>query len=157
MRMLNFAAATLLITFPLLADDWSRFRGPSGQGVSKSEVPTEWTESNLAWATPLPGSGSSSPIVVGNRIFLTCYSGEGTSGKRHLVCSSADDGKLLWQHTVDAPRSEDSYRGYLTEHGYASGTPVSDGKFVYAFFGKAGVVACTMMGEEVWRREVGQM
>ena len=157
MKILNFAAATFLVTLPGLAEDWSRFRGPSGQGLSSSKVPAEWTESNLAWSAPLPGEGSSSPIVIDDRIFLTCYSGEAASGQRHLVCVSAADGKLLWKHSVDAPSSEDSYRGYLTEHGYASGTPVSDGKFVYAFFGKAGVVACTMDGEEVWRKGLGQM
>ena len=97
MKMLNFVVATLLVTLPGLADDWTRFRGPSGQGLSSSKVRTEWTESNLAWRTPLPGPGSSSPIVVGNKIFLTCYSGEGTSGNRHLVCVSAADGKLLWE------------------------------------------------------------
>ena len=60
--------------------DWSRFRGPNGSAVSDARgVPTEWSDStNLAWKTPLPGPGSSSPIIVGDRVFVTCYSGYGT-------------------------------------------------------------------------------
>lgn len=143
----------------LQAADWARFRGPDGQGTAESAVPVEWnTDSSIAWSLDLPGAGSSSPIVVDGRIFLTCYSGEsGTDAKRYLICVDADSGKELWRDSVSAPQREDAYRGYLTEHGYASATPVSDGRNVYAFFGKAGVVACTVEGKRLWHKDVGQL
>ena len=148
----------MFFTSTLSADDWSRFRGPTGQGIADSAVPVEWNSSeHVTWSFDLPGAGSSSPIVIGNRIFVTCYSGEAAAdSRRHLICVDADSGKELWQRSIDGPQNEDDYRGYLTEHGYASGTPVSDGKNVYAFFGKAGVVAYTVEGQKLWQKDVGQ-
>lgn len=141
------------------AEDWTRFRGNDGQGVAESQVPLEWSSTkHLAWSTDLPGSGSSSPIVVGDRVFVTCYKGEsGSDANRTLVCVTAKSGDIAWQKSISAPAREDGYNGYLTEHGYASGSPVSDGEAVYAFFGKAGVVAYTMDGEQLWQKDVGQM
>ena len=81
--------------------DWLRFRGPNGSGVSTDTAPTEWSPTkNLKWKVPLPGPGSSSPIVVGDRVFVTCYSGYGLSRsdpgdqkglRRHLVCIKVPD------------------------------------------------------------------
>ena len=152
----------ILLLFPSLTvtgEDWNRFRGNDGQGISESTVPVEWTaQKNVAWTTDLPGEGSSSPIVVGDRIFLTCYDGEsGSAAKRTLVCLDVDSGKITWQKSIEGPSREDSYSGYLREHGYASGTPVSDGSNVYAFFGKAGVVAYSVDGNNLCQKEVGQM
>ena len=128
----------MFLTSMASRDDCSRFRGPSGQGIAESAVPVEWNSSeHVAWSFDLPGAGSSSPIVVGGRIFVTCYSGEtGADSKRHLICVDAESGEELWQRSIDGPQSEDEYWGYLTEHGFASGTPVSDGKNVYAFSGR---------------------
>src|SRR5688572_4038062 len=67
------------------ASDWSRFRGPNGIGVSAdaAPVPVEWSESkNLKWKLSLPGPGLSSPIVVGNRVFVTCWSGYGVDAEK---------------------------------------------------------------------------
>lgn len=157
--------ALFLLTAPSIAEDWLRFRGPQGLGVSDSSVPTEWSDTkNLKWKTALPGAGSSSPIVVGDKVLLTCYSGYGVPGegrgratdlKRHLVCVNRRDGKILWTKTVDASDAEDNYGGYLREHGYASNTPVSDGKIVVAFFSKAGVRAYDLEGKELWKASVG--
>lgn len=155
----------LILCLPLLlstngsASDWTRFRGNDGQGISESTAPVNWSQSEgVAWKLKLPGAGSSSPIVVGNRVFVTCYRGvSGADAERTLICVDAPSGKTLWQKSVGAPDREDAYSGYLKEHGYASGTPVSDGKNVYAFFGKAGVVAYSMDGEQLWKTDVGQM
>lgn len=139
------------------ADDWRRFRGPDGTGISNDTLPVSWSESrNVKWKTPLPEAGSSSPIVVGKRIFVTCYSGRGRSLKRHLVCINRGDGKIVWKRTVDAEQPEDEYGGYLTEHGYASNTPVSDGKMVFVFFGKTGVLAFDLEGKQLWKVNVGK-
>jgi outer membrane protein assembly factor BamB len=152
-----------------LASDWARFRGPNGTGVSTDpeSLPAKFSESeNLKWKIPLPGPGVSCPIVIGDRVFVTCYSGYGvdrqTPGemsalKRHMVCVSRADGKILWEKTVDAVLPEDEYSGMgVPEHGYASHTPVSDGTHVYAFFGKAGVYAWDLDGNQVWHAEVGK-
>src|SRR6516162_4680441 len=79
------------------ASNWPNWRGPGGQGCSDdTRVPLTWSEStNLAWKTPLPGHGNSSPIVWGDRIFLTAASNGGR--ERWLMCIRAGDGKMLWQ------------------------------------------------------------
>ena len=155
------SSLTCCICFASLsfAEDWSRFRGSDGQGIASSSAPVEWaTDRGIAWKYDLPGEGSSSPVVVDDRVFVTCYNGQaGEDAKRILVCISAESGKLLWQDSIAAPGREDSYSGYLTEHGFASGTPASNGKNVYAFFGKAGVVAYTIDGKKLWQKELGQM
>ncbi len=148
------------------AADWSRFRGPNGSAVSDARgVPTEWsTSTNLAWKTPLPGPGSSSPIIVGDRVFVTCYSGYGTSRgaagdikqlQRHLICVSLKDGLILWDKAVAAKQPEDSFNGYLRDHGYATSTPTSDGESVFVFFGKSGVLAFDLDGKQLWQSPVG--
>ncbi len=148
------------------AADWSRFRGPNGSAVSDARgVPTDWSDSTkLAWKTALPGPGSSSPIVVGDRVFLTCYSGYGTSRgaagdvkklQRHLICVSLKDGKILWDKAVASKQSEDRFDGFIQDHGYATSTPVSDGEQVFVFFGKSGVLAFDLDGKELWQTSVG--
>lgn len=157
--------AVAAITTNCLAEDWLRFRGPNGSGVSDSPVPTEFDlETNLAWKADLPGRGVSSPIVVGDRVFVTCYSGYGVPGgseniedlKRHLVCLNKESGERLWEKTVPAAMPEDPYRGAgVPAHGYASHTPVSDGTNVYCFFGKTGVLAFDLEGNQLWQTSVG--
>lgn len=150
-----------------IAEDWPQFRGPSGTATSRtSQPPRTWSDSeNLRWKCELPGAGSSSPIVVGDRVFVTCYSGyglpDGEAGdlrnlQRHLVCVNRVDGKVLWSQHVAGELPEDAYQGFLTEHGYASNTPVCDGQRVYCFFGKSGVVAFDLQGQQVWKVDVGK-
>jgi hypothetical protein len=155
--------------FGLLVDstsaDWLRFRGPNGSGVAQGDAPTEFGEDkNLKWKLKLPGKGVSSPIVVGDKVFVTCYSGYGMGDnegemedlKRHLVCADRNTGKTLWSKTIDATMPEDAYRPPgVTTHGYASNTPVSDGESVFAFFGKSGVHAFDLDGNELWKQSVG--
>jgi outer membrane protein assembly factor BamB len=148
------------------AADWTGFRGPGARGVSdETGLAVTWSETeNLAWKRPLPGPGSSSPIVLGERVFVTCYSGYGLDPnepgdpnhlKRHLVCVRATDGELLWDAAVPAVLPETPYRGMLREHGYASQTPVTDGQRVYVFFGKTGVLAFDLNGKQLWQSRVG--
>ncbi len=160
-----FAALGLLVP-ALGAADWPQFRGPGGLGVAADKsLPVTWSDkSNIAWKTDLPGPGSSSPIVVGDKILVTCYSGYGLDQndpgepknlKRHLVCLDRQ-GKINWQRDVAAPNIDETpFRGFQALHGYASSTPVCDGSSVYCFFGAAGVVAFDLAGKQLWTSSVG--
>jgi outer membrane protein assembly factor BamB len=150
-----------------MAADWPQFRGPGGLGVAPDKgLPLTWSDdSNVVWKTELPGPGSSSPIVVGNRVFLTCYSGYGLPGKhpgnradlkRHLLCLDRKSGKVVWQRDVDAVQPEQDYDDQLRLHGYATSTPVSDGNKVYVFFGMTGVLAFDLDGKQLWQTSVGK-
>lgn len=149
------------------ADDWSRFRGPNGTGIADgdtSAVPLKWSDTeNLKWKTALPGPGSSSPIVWGDRVYVTCYTGygDGSEGgkladlKRHLIALNRADGKILWTKVIAADAAiEDPYESFITEHGYASHTPVTDGERVFCFFGKSGVFAFDREGRQLWQQAV---
>ena len=164
-RLTPLLAAFLLATATISAAEWPRFRGPKGLGIGTSAVPLEWgDDKNLRWKTPLPGPGSSSPVVHGDDVFVTCYSGYGIAGDgateaklvRHLVCVDRTTGVEKWRRDVPADLPEDAYEGFLTEHGYASSTPVVDADAVYAFFGKSGVIAFDRQGKELWRVAVGK-
>ena len=150
------------------AADWTRFRGPNGSGIAEDNEPTATTWSdkeNLKWKIALPGAGVSCPIVVGDKVFVTCYSGYGVSReelgsvkdlKRHLVCVDRTTGKTIWEKVVPSTVEEDPYEGMgVPQHGYASHTPTSDGKNVYVFFGKSGVLAYDLAGNELWKVSVG--
>jgi outer membrane protein assembly factor BamB len=149
------------------SQEWLRFRGPNGTGISDSTAPIEFgQDKNMKWKLDLPGRGVSSPIVVGDRVFVTCYSGYGVAGaedatieelKRHLVCVDRTSGEIAWTATEAATMPEDEYSGMgVPAHGYASHTPTSDGERVYAFFGKSGVFAYDLDGNRLWQKEVGK-
>ncbi len=155
-------------SFSSVQADWTRFRGPNGSGIAddKEPTPTTWSDKeNLKWKIALPGSGVSCPIVVGDKVFVTCYSGYGVNReeigkekdlKRHLVCIDRVTGKTLWEKVVPSTVAEDPYQGMgVPQHGYASHTPTSDGKNVYVFFGKSGVLAFDMSGKQLWETNVG--
>jgi outer membrane protein assembly factor BamB len=146
------------------AEEWSQFRGPGAAGIAANvKPPITWTDSeNVKWKAALPGPGTSSPILVGDRVFLTCWSGygDGSGGapadlKRHLVCLDRQSGKILWSKSVAAEAQVDRYEGFMQEHGYASHTPVSDGERVYVFFGKAGALAFDLAGKQLWQVNLG--
>ena len=137
-----------IVLFSVWADgNWPGFRGAGRSGIApETKVPETWSEnSHLVWRLDLPGPGSSSPVHWGGKAFVTCYSGygvEGTTGnatelKRHLLAVDLKTGKKLWQEDVSTKAEEDPYRGYITEHGYASSTPAVDADRVYAYLGKA--------------------
>lgn len=146
---------------------WPRFRGPDGTGLAADPVPLHWSATeNVKWRLDLPGPGSSSPIVWGDRVFVTSYTGYG-DGKnaeakpldlvRHLHCVDLASGKLLWTASEPATVAEDEYKEYLPEHGYASSTPATDGERIYCFYGKNGVHAYDFSGKKVWSAPTGTM
>ncbi|MFM7832746.1 MAG: PQQ-binding-like beta-propeller repeat protein, partial [Planctomycetaceae bacterium] len=134
--MMAAGLGCVVLAADAVASDWVRFRGPNGTGISldSEPLPVEFGEGkNLKWKAALPGAGVSCPIVVGDRVFVTCYSGYGVSRqdagemqslKRHMVCVNRADGKVVWERTIDAVLPEDEYSGMgVPEHGYASHTP----------------------------------
>jgi outer membrane protein assembly factor BamB len=161
--MFRFLPAALLLATlntQLNAADWPRFRGENGSGVAadSTPTPTEWSETkNLKWSTPLLGPGKSSPIVVGDRVIVTCWTGENPPDdlKRHILCFDRNTGQELWSKEISPTTPDEPFREMFTENGYASHTPASDGERIYAFFGMSGVVAFDMDGKEVWRASVG--
>ena len=143
--------------------EWSRFRGPGGQGVSQAKgIPIKFgTEENLVWKTPLPGPGGSSAIVFGDHIYVTGYSGYAVPGsqgsdinalKRYLLCLKRADGTKVWEREVPAVQPE---QPKVRDHGYASSTPLADAERVYVFFGKSGVFAFSHEGKQLWHADVG--
>ncbi|QEG21392.1 outer membrane protein assembly factor BamB family protein [Mariniblastus fucicola] len=168
-RYFSLAALFAFTVFTISAEaqeDWPRFRGASGSGISSSSAPTQWgPEKNIQWKTALPGAGASSPVVVSDKVFLTCYSGYGESRenvgnkedlKRHVVCIDRTTGKELWSKTIAGTANEDDFSGIgVTAHGYASHTPVCDGESLFVFLGKSGVIAYDLDGKELWKKSVG--
>ncbi len=162
-RRLAIPASLMALIF--LAADWNRFRGPGGSGVSDGDGPLVWSETeNVAWKTALPGFGASSPITVGDKIFVTSYRGYGLDEDEpggmedlefNLVCLNRSDGEIVWANKVESRPPETDYRGQVNLHGYASATPASDGENVYTFFGRSGVVAFALDGTPLWRSYVG--
>ena len=132
---------------------WSRWRGPSGQGVVEGTgYPDTWSDTtNVLWKTAVPGSGHSSPIVWGDRIFLTTSR---NGGRRVSILSfRRSDGELLWE--TDAPEGPPEYT-----HGKnspAAATATTDGQRVYASFGSRGMLAVDFDGTIVWHREFGRI
>lgn len=161
------AWALVVLAVPLLAGaDWMRFRGPDANGISDDKgLPVQWGEKeNVVWKTPLPGAGSSSPITLGDKIFLTCYSGYAQKQDEpgnveqlthHVVCLDRSTGRVLWDKREKALMPEKTFDSFITQHGYASATPVTDGRTVYVFFGRSGVFAYSLSGEKLWHADVG--
>ena len=135
--------------------DWTQFRGPGALGRSDAKgLPLTWgDDKNVVWKTALPGPGSSSPIVIGNRIYLTCFTGDVASLQRHLIALNLADGKVVWDTPVPAelPEQEKIREG----HGYATSTPVVDAERIYTFYGKSGVFTFDHSGKKLWETKVG--
>lgn len=160
-----FCAVLALVT---LGADWARYRGPDGSGVADraGPLPLTWSDTqNVAWRTALPGFGTSSPIVWGDRVFLTAYSGYGTNEadpgdinrlERHVLGVQLQTGAILWDRKIPAAQPEQPYEGFMALHGYASNTPVTDGQRVYVFLGRGGVRAYDLEGHELWTASVGE-
>jgi hypothetical protein len=131
---------------------WPRWRGPSGQGLFRPGFPDRWSATqNILWKTAVPGSGNSSPIIWGDRIFLTtAYDG----GRRlALRAHNRTDGKLLWE--AFAP--EGSAESVHEKNGNASATPATDGERIYVSFGNRGLMAFDFEGKLVWRQDFGRI
>ena len=109
-----FAISVLLFIHQLAqAEDWSEFLGPNGSAKSKGTVPTTWSnDENLLWKVDLPGAGSSSPIIVGERIILTCYVSS-TKPERQVLCFDRKSGKQVWNASFPIDYREDPLQGYI--------------------------------------------
>jgi outer membrane protein assembly factor BamB len=149
------AAGLLLLAAGAGAEEWPGWRGPRGDGTSKeTDFPLRWSRTeNVLWKTPVPGTGHSSPVVWGDRIFLTtCLE---KKEQRVLLCLDRQSGKILWRKCVLTAKLE-------PKHGlnsYASSTPATDGRHVWVSFleGADVQVACyDFQGKRVWRRSPGK-
>lgn len=151
----RIAITTLLsagfLSTSLFAENWPQWRGPHGSGMSgESKLPTTWSrDANVKWSVPLPEPGNSSPVVWGDKVFLT--QPEKDANKRKLICFSLLNGQALWQKDVTYSEEEATHR---TNH-YCSPSPVTDGERVIVWFGSAGLVCYDMDGNEQWKRELG--
>jgi outer membrane protein assembly factor BamB len=132
--------------------NWLHWRGPSYQGyVEDDRVPLTWSETeNVLWKTRLPGRGNSTPIVFGDRAFLTTSNESGA--ERGVCCVRVSDGKLLWHKVAaDALPKEKTHAW----NGYASPSCATDGKHVWAFFGTPGMYCYDVEGKLVWKKSLG--
>lgn len=144
----------LLIAAAAAAENWPGWRGPNGNGHSGERgLPVTWSATeNVRWKTPLPGPGMSSPVVWGDRVFLT-QSLDREGRRRALLCFDRKTGKQLWEGVTEYAGTESTYPG---EPHYASASPVTDGERVVCSFGSAGAVCYDMRGKELWRRDLGK-
>ena len=174
------------VTLGLAADapvrgNWSQWRGPNGSGVSdETGLPVEWSPQSARWKTALPGRGHSSPIVWNNRVFLTAeLQGPvipGAKAPKHIMngevfkhpdsmgadrshtlkvmCLDRDTGKILWERTAyEGPVYDDRHR----KGSYASPTPATDGRHVFAYFGTEGIYCYDFNGRLAWKALPGNM
>jgi outer membrane protein assembly factor BamB len=130
---------------------WPRWRGPSAQGfVAPGRYANTWSPTtNVKWKVPLPGTGNSSPIVWGDRIYLTAAQNNGA--RLSLMAFSRADGRRLWETVIPQEGVEHVHQ----KNGHASATPVTDGRMIYASFGRHGLVAFDLTGTIVWHRKFG--
>ncbi len=164
------------------AANWPQWRGPDGSGIStEKNLPAEWTPTkNIKWKTPISGRGHSSPIVWGNKIFLTTaiegelvpdakaakhmiegkeYVHPDSVGANHkhtfkVIALNRDTGKILWETVAwEGTPYDNRHR----KSSYAASTPATDGKLVYAFFGSEGLYAFDFNGKPAWNAQLGKM
>ena len=155
---------------------WPTWRGPLGTGEApEADPPTTWSETeNVRWKTPVPGAGHATPVIWGDRIFLATAVPFGkslpplpeTSPGHHdnlpvtrvhkfvVLAVDRKTGRVAWERTVheSLPHESIHYTGT-----YASGSPVTDGEHVYAFFGSAGLYCLTVDGKDRWKLDFGDM
>ena len=131
---------------------WPRFRGPNGAGVSNATtIPVKWTDKDYNWKVKLPGTGYSSPVLWGAKIFLT--STDKKTAKRTILCLAADDGRILWLRNY-ASKTHKMHR----DNSYAAATPAVDAERVYVTWStpkEVTLLALDHDGKEVWRRNLG--
>ena len=175
MRAVISIVVLSLFVLSASAEVWTQFRGNDGGKLKAVQHPVEWSDqTNLAWSIPMPGSGWSSPIVVGDRIFLTSARSEGAGkpkgmmagvasmrsfrnakpGKHQFVvaCYQLADGKELWSKTV----AEKVPPAIHPTNTYATESPATDGERLFTFFATTGTLtAWDFDGNELWSKELG--
>jgi len=131
------------------AANWPAWRGPHGDGVTpETALPLKWSATeNVGWKTELPERGNSTPIVWNDRVFLT----QAVGTRRTVVCFARADGRMLWQQGPDWKTAERSHQ----TNPPCSGSPVTDGERVIAWFGSAGVSCFDFDGKELWHVDLG--
>jgi outer membrane protein assembly factor BamB len=136
------------------AGNWPSWRGPEGTGISPDkDLPLKWsTSENVRWRAELPGPCNSSPIVWGDRVFVTQAVEDGN--RRTVMCFDRANGKLLWQSGVVYSEKEQTQK---QNNPYCSATPVTDGERIIASFGSAGLYCYDFAGKELWHRDFGKM
>jgi outer membrane protein assembly factor BamB len=151
-----FAATAALISClapSVRAEDWPEFRGPTGQGIAKGELPTTWgKDKNIIWKQAIPGKGWSSPIVVGERVYLT--TAVQVKGSEDLsleaLCLDAGSGAILWEKEVfrqDGKASPPIHE----KNSHASPTPIVRGERLFVHFGHQGTACLDLKGEILWK------
>src|SRR6266536_1745900 len=172
------------ITASSATANWPQWRGPDGQGVSaETGLPVEWSQTkNVKWKTAIAGRGHSSPIVWGKKIFLTtALDGEAIPGRKpgvthklqdgtefvhpdavgadlkhafKVICLDRQSGKILWERVAYEGAVYDSRHKKAS---FASSTPATDGKYVFAFFGDEGLYAYDFNGKFIWKQDLGKL
>jgi len=146
----TFLAAIIIILASVSqGQEWTRFRGPNGQGISNAKtIPVRWTEEDCNWKVKLPGGGHSSPVLWGDKLFIT--SGDQQAGNSIIFALNVSDGRVLWQ-------KEYSLRKYRPNklNSYATSTPAVDAEHVYTLWTSPEetiLAALNHDGDEIWKR-----
>lgn len=156
------------------AENWPAWRGPTGDGVStEKNLPVKWSPTeNVRWKVALPSGGNSTPIIWGDRVFITQandvtqwppqvpanYAGGASPGgfaianKRSVMCFDRADGTLFWQADTPYPHAEMTH----ADNPFCAASPVTDGERVIAGHGPAGLVCYDFAGKELWKYDVGK-
>jgi outer membrane protein assembly factor BamB len=182
-RVVSFLATLALILLPkgAFAQNWPHWRGPNANGISpETGLPVAWGPSdNIAWKVKLPGRGMSTPIVWGDRIFVTSQIGFGKVDSRWnswelslssaryegpvlsddgpvtfvIQCFRREDGKQLWEHRIPAEEPLPAVHAF---HNLSTPSPVTDGERLYVWFGTGQIMALTLDGQAIWSRNLGK-
>jgi outer membrane protein assembly factor BamB len=153
MKCALLPAAIALLSQAASAENWPSWRGGiDGAGVApQKNLPLEWSDTrNVRWKVPLPDGGNSTPVIWGNRLFLT--QSIARENRRTLMCFDRADGKLLWQSGVVWTEKEQTHEA----NPYCAASPATDGERVIAAFGSAGVHCYDFNGAELWGRDLGK-
>ncbi len=146
------------------AQDWPRWRGPDATGMARGDAPTRWSDTeNLKWKVDIPGRGHSSPVLWGDRIFLTTAIPTGPpeaerpyANHRFVVLAlDTHTGEVVWERTATEAVPHEGHHSGLGS--FASPSPVTDGEHVFAFFGSRGIFCYDLDGQLVWQKHFGQM
>ena len=156
MNALTSHSLTLLVLLGSLfagpAQEWPRFRGPNGSGISSAKtIPTTWTDKDFNWKLPLPAAGHSSPVLWGDKVFIT--TGDDQTKQVSVYCVSAVGGQVLWQKAF--PFTPHRKNGYNT---FASASPAVDQHRVYVCWSSPAhytLMALTHDGQTVWEKDLG--
>ena len=154
MKKFSLATALALATFtwPVCAENWTEFRGPSGQGLSTARgLPTEWSATNhVAWKMAVPGEGWSSPVAQDGRLYLTTAVKDG-AGRQSLraLCLDAKSGRIIWNVEVFA---KEVSKGH-PKNSHASPTPVLENHRLYVHFGHQGTACLDLDGKVFWKND----